>query len=453
MHASLSLPSPFPEKGVDEQHGRGAQLKLQPENIATSKYGSEKLTSLIDKDTVPLAEIEEGLKELFDSWCKGDKKKLPLPGGDKPIEEQEMEEALKAGKLLPGTPLYVKFIREHPKGSEKAKEYNADRRYDIKHQFQMDWVERTLAKKESRKTHERSCTKKEVERSNMLDFGMLAESYGIHYDKPRAIAIATRHASKCIRLGSAWCFYDETDEIMLYRKKDNVSTVEMSEAWGLFESQYELQDEPPDGKSKTEGDLGVNAPAAAEIGVVVEKRGGEVGSGTATENANAAANEPGKADEAKGNRPQTEAAKPKAKAEKTQTDAAIARGNLQRAITEASALKARYLSMIGLTPVLLGRIVKEKKFSWANNTENKGKLQSLLDEVKRRFEEDEFSELVITSSLATLKRPTGAATLQMKLADFSTLEKHLTPLEELYASTLSRSEVAAATPKAAAKKR
>ena len=76
-------------------------------------------------------------------------------------------------------------------------------------------------------------------RGEMVTFGKLVESFGIVYDRDKAIKIATKYAIKCIMLEgvqrSGWTEDDKelTGELLFYRvRKEHMSM--MTESWGKY---------------------------------------------------------------------------------------------------------------------------------------------------------------------------------------------------------------------------
>lgn len=69
----------------------------------------------------------------------------------------------------------------------------------------------------------------------MMNFGVLVESFGIVYDRSLAVKLATRHCLKCLKLGGKWHDIDPmTDAIRFLKLRQTYATI-MTEKWAQYE--------------------------------------------------------------------------------------------------------------------------------------------------------------------------------------------------------------------------
>ena len=81
----------------------------------------------------------------------------------------------------------------------------------------------------------------------MYDFGSLCESFGILYDRERAIRLGTRQTAKCCMMSGEWLGWNAEAECTTFLKLDQEWSEEFSEKWTLCERTYS--------ESKTKGVL------------------------------------------------------------------------------------------------------------------------------------------------------------------------------------------------------
>ena len=115
--------------------------------------------------------------------------------------QEALEQAVAGNRIDSGTALYVRFNRDHKPGTEGRSKLREDRRHVDVRKLQREWAERKLSKMKVAKTHLKKYQKVDGSKGKLLDFGALVESFGIHYDRARAIRLATNLASRAAKMG------------------------------------------------------------------------------------------------------------------------------------------------------------------------------------------------------------------------------------------------------------
>ena len=69
-------------------------------------------------------------------------------------------------------------------------------------------------------------------------FGRLVESYGLMFDRAKALAAASRYAAKCVLMNDPrWIAWGEMAEVVLFCKVSKTWTNTYNERWSLYETE------------------------------------------------------------------------------------------------------------------------------------------------------------------------------------------------------------------------
>jgi hypothetical protein len=177
-----------------------------PSEPQDKKSAEDKLRDFCEKVTnLDVEGIELELKKMFgaaQNVAKEEemtkKARLAEQGFMKDSAVLEVAQLVETGQLFdPQGRIGKLFQKVHENGSPAHGVYNQDRQIAAKNKYKMEWQERFLDEFLIGKSHEKCFQRVDSTRGDMLDFGSLVQSYGILYDRARAVGLATKHATKC----------------------------------------------------------------------------------------------------------------------------------------------------------------------------------------------------------------------------------------------------------------
>ena len=156
-------------------------------------------------------------------------------------------------------PLSNRFYRDHQKGSKNHDALKLCVTVGDKDDFKREWAGRLLAKIEIKKSHVKSYRKVDRKKGVKMDLGQLVESYGILYNRDRAIRLGTLAARRCVEMGGDWVSTCALTGTLLFTKLLPEWSEEFDEKWALFEVERdnserdkEIPDEVPKPEEKTQ---------------------------------------------------------------------------------------------------------------------------------------------------------------------------------------------------------
>ena len=88
----------------------------------------------------------------------------------------------------------------HAKGTNAHIEYNVKSDHAFKEEYRAEWQAILCTIFIIGKVHTKTQIRVDSTKGKFKDFGSLVETFGIHYNRERAIRLATIHAAKCVRL-------------------------------------------------------------------------------------------------------------------------------------------------------------------------------------------------------------------------------------------------------------
>ena len=107
--------------------------------------------------------------------------------------------------------LWERAIKADP---ELKQRYTPLKTRDAKAKMREEWAKEKYEILSKGRSWEKSWQKIDISRGKYINFGLLVESFGIHYDRPSAVIAATKHADKCLKMTGDWIRYDKMGEVM-----------------------------------------------------------------------------------------------------------------------------------------------------------------------------------------------------------------------------------------------
>ena len=181
------------------------------------------------------------------------------------------------------SPIGRLWEKEKEKGEEGTidlVEYGKCHTWQQKAEFRKKWLAKTLDKLLISKSHSKTYEQADTTHGTYLNFGLLVESFGVHYNKENAVRCAVRHAAKCIRTGGKWLRRDDQADIPEYLKLSRQFQHKMTEAWSMGEKEmssrktsHEEQPKLRDGKPNRTLDTPTQEATPARRGIKRNARG------------------------------------------------------------------------------------------------------------------------------------------------------------------------------------
>ena len=128
--------------------------------------------------------------------------------------------------------------------SEWKLSYKECKGWEAKAAFRKDWAARKLKEIQVTRTHSKKFSRVDTKKGDYYNFGLLVETFGVHYDKDKAILLAVKHAQKALVLGPPWIQHDTMADVTEYLKLKTQFKEEFDEAWELKENEYEHSELP-----------------------------------------------------------------------------------------------------------------------------------------------------------------------------------------------------------------
>ena len=252
--------------------------------------------------------------------------------------------------------------------SEWKLAYKACKGWEAKAAFRKEWAARKLKEIQVSRTHSSKFSRVDTKKGEYYNFGLLVETFGVHYDKDKAILLAVKHAQKALVLGPPWIQHDAMADVTEYLKLKTQFKEEFDEAWELKEKEYEHSELPTATKEPS-------SAAAAPPSQATAKRSAET---LAIENEGqrgAAAKGAGRAGPA--SQPSGRVPSPPAGAKKARP----AHNELNELVGQVSKVKTQYSNVMSQCQNLIQTIEAQQSWSWARTPEGLDDLKILLESI------------------------------------------------------------------------
>lgn len=412
-----SLPSQPQATGapLDDSVPLGQPHPEDPEIAADKKHPALAIAAAGNSEedpkvTMTAADLEDFELELQEIALKAG----AGANGDDPNEGSTIgklfEEAARENFDIRGV-IGQRFQRAHKKGSAAAIEYAKCKSHEEKRIFRQQWAAKRFTEIKMQKREMRSWREVDIERGEYMPLARLIECEGYAFDPIGAMKAGYAHARRCASLGGQWICMNHFTGRLEYLKLRKEFEHQMVKSWQMFTEYSEAQ-----AASSGEGndpEIRDGAPAA----------GADGGAGSVKKRKQAEKSDG--ADKAEEERRQ------KPKKEKSIVDDRL---------IEARKLRAQFLACTASTTSLIGTISQGgEDWTWANNTENLGKLKGLLEQVESGV--SRFGKNFILGETGDLKKEHDHAQLQVFLEEFLAVKDKLKALEVFKKKVLQMQQV------------
>jgi hypothetical protein len=410
MHAAASTPSAAstlsraaPEgSDVPPSQPRCSEDELPPTPRVAPYPGCE-IPSPVASVQSEISAISEKLLKDFTGMMSNHESKLTE------IHDTNKELIMQLEKVASGSDLGVRsalgqrFSRDHPKGSEnaklmaefvKGKQAEGMKVNDAKRQWRVDWASRMHAKLTEGKRHDKSWAQVNKEKGTYICFAVMVEKLGYMFDPQGAVRRATSYAEKCVAMRGDWVAFNEmVGELEFFFLKKSFTNV-MHEKWSMFEEST--------GQRKSEA--GTSADGGSDPQPQpqpLKKR--KIGNGNDPEN--------------------NQEPVPKDDSHKTV---------MSKLTLEANKVKAYLHNTVSAANSLIAAIEFNATWAWARTLQSLGQLQAKKAAIDESL--SEFGKHILISELATLKKSTGAAFLELELKRFTEIKAKVADLQGYHAT-------------------
>jgi hypothetical protein len=292
-----------------------------------------------------------------------------------------------------------RFNEDLKKDSVLKTDYTAIKSLQGRLQFRLEWAKRKLEELQVSRTKEKKYQKVDLSKGKYMSFGTLVESFGIHYDRKRAIELATRHAMRCIEMGGKWIRKDEMADDLQYMKVLQEHADIFTEAWSLREQEVTSKQLP---KSSDGPILAANPEPATPI-PIGKKRNPEPSD------------------------PSSSAPKKKSKLDET--------------MVSVRKVKDKYNATFSSARKLCDIIEHQAAWKWARTEESLGQLKRALASAEDFLDED--LQRFILEDGKDLKNNLGADTLLKTAVRFLSLDGKLDTIQAKKAKLLASHKILA----------
>ena len=201
-------------------------------------------TQVESPETRSEKEIENELKLIQEEWQKKHEGKND---GFATKMMAQLARTMETGELDKSDKhLLNMFYRSHKPGTEAHAKLKACRTWIEKRNYTKEWCATEFKEQEKSKVFSKSFRRVDKNKGEYMCFGMLVESFGIHYGREQAVQKATMHATKCSKMQGDWLNYDQMSETMEYLKIKKMYNEIMEEKWAMFTKEYGEEQSPQD---------------------------------------------------------------------------------------------------------------------------------------------------------------------------------------------------------------
>jgi hypothetical protein len=307
---------------------------------------------------------------------------------------KSLREALDTKTVSPKGPLQYAWEKHLKASPDQKKCYAECKGWEAKSQFRLAWADRKLQTLNVSRTHCREYQKVDTTKGVYLSFGMLVESFGIHFDREGATKTALRHASKCIHMGGRWTHWDGMAECTEFLKLNREFANVMTDCWRLCEEETSTTDihaSPIESGVADEVIAGTVAPHSMQIDTHAGKGKGK--------------------------------SKAKGLGVAVTDDIVVAkkRNKLDESLAESTKVKSLWLQAMNSSKSLLDLINVDEAWAWARSASTNGKLKADIASLEAHL--DSETRKFILDDVKTLKVEIGAETLLLASQRFNDLRK------------------------------
>ena len=307
-----------------------------------------------------------------------------------------------------------------------------------------------MENQEVAQVHDRKYQRVDRSRGRMLDFGVLVEQFGIHYDRARAIRLGSIYAKQLTLMRGGWLDVNPISKSMRFCFLDSEWSADFTESWSMYEKSFtitnktELESEGSVENSTRSTPVGKNAAVAkidgadkavAQGGATKGKGvgkggvgkgdavgagggsdgGGASGAGVAVKKKKGGGGAGGKGGGGGGG--DGDGKTPRA----PQT--------LEEMQKEAQALKRRYHVTVSTSLALQSRIGEVNKMAFLDNDQKLGELNQLHAAMMESVKSSEFNSLYLVTPVSEIKKHWGNEHLTVNLKKFLKMSASLEKLE------------------------
>ena len=127
------------------------------------------------------------------------------------------------------------FLKVHAKGTNAHIEYNVKSDHAFKEEYRAEWQAILCTIFIVGKIHTKTQIRVDSTKGKFMDFGSLVETFGIHYNRERAIRLGKIHAAKCVMLKQGFVKKDTLAGCTLFLKLESEWAEEFTQAWQTYE--------------------------------------------------------------------------------------------------------------------------------------------------------------------------------------------------------------------------
>ena len=233
------------------------KLNLELQSLVKGASQLGETSSTVDIETALLG-LEKAARQVPPPQEGNDGNEIVEPHGD---TETALADAAQNGfdlRVGRAAQLWKQELSQAPEEWKLA--YKACKGHEGKAIFRKEWAARKLKEIQVARTHTNKFSRVDTKKGDYYNFGLLVETFGVHYDKDKAILLAVKHAQKALVLGRPWIQHDTMADITEYLKLKTQFKEEFEEAWELKEKEFEKSELP----ATTNEPISAAAPAQAQ---------------------------------------------------------------------------------------------------------------------------------------------------------------------------------------------
>ena len=367
--------------------------------------------SLLAEDSTDFDSLQQTMSQKFKDIKERDKPASQQPSFEKPSDlgrYQLLKNAVEEGNFDIAGPLGQRFNREHKSGEPKAT-YTKNKTHESKLKFRMLWANTQLEDLQKKMTKTTSWSEIHSNIGTYVPLAILIEHQGFAVDPVGARRRGLTYAFKCMHMGGAWTKVSSmTNELEYLEVREETREVH-AKKWAEFLE----NDQTGKDKKQTASASSSGKASSSSLASSIEKNKGKAntvdkGKQEDEEGQPASGDKPVASLKRKLSGVAGEAAKPGDTLVATQAggtpEAKKKRTKLAEEMSKASKVKSKLQNALVSADMITDAIKSDKQgWGWADNTENKGKLQAHHEKVKQSMVGD-LNTFWLLSSKALLKK-------------------------------------------------
>jgi hypothetical protein len=388
------------EHHVPPSQPRHDEDELPPTPLVAPYPGCE-IPSPVASVQSEVSAISEKLLNDFNGTMSKHANKLTEIHDTNKVLIKQLEKVVSGSDLEVRSALGQRFARDHPKGSEnarlmadflKGKQAEGMKVNDAKRQWRVDWASRMHAKLTEGKRHDMSWAQVNKEKGTYICFAVMVEKLGYVFDPKGAVRRATSYAEKCVAMRGDWVAFNEmVGELEFFFLEKSFTNI-MNEKWSMFEEST--------GKRQSEAEASADCGSDPQPQPLKKRK---IGNGTDPVNNQ----EPVLKDDC----------------HKTV---------MSKLTLDANKVKAYLHNTVSGANSLVDAIDHSLEWAWARTPETLGRLKAKKTAIDESL--SEFGKSILISELATLKKSTGAAYLELELKKFIAIKAKVADLQSYHAT-------------------